>query len=447
MQRRSIFGGLLVILLGLLFLLHYFVPGLGVGRIFSRYWPVLLILWGVAKLVDHLTSRRSDQARPPLLSGSEAALLALILVVGGGMFVYEIIQQKDPGLTCNIHLFGQRYSQSQELPPKTIPSGTHLTITTSRGNITVRGGEGNDVRVTVNESAYGASERGAQAAMKPVKVVIEQSSDGYAIHPQNQEDSSAEVSVDLDVQVPKKVKLTANASRGDITISGVTGSITAGTSSGDMEIHGVGGDVEAHLQKGDARISNVTGNLRIEGRGNEIEVTDVQGDATLAGEFYGPIRIRNVASTTHYSSARSDITLLHLTGRLELDSGQVSISDVAGTAKISTRNKDIDVENVAGRLEISDMHGDIQVRFSNPPHEEVNIGNESGGVDLTLPARSSFQIFAASRSGEVESDFEDPGLKPSNDNETGKLAGRFGSLGPKITIGTSYGTIYLRKSA
>jgi hypothetical protein len=73
--------------------------------------------------------------------------------------------------------------------------------------------------------------------------------------------------------------------------------------------------------------------------------------------------------------------------------------------------------------------------------------NESGEVDLTLPAKSNFEISAVSRSGEVQSDFEDPSLKQVNDSDTGRLTGRIGTRGPKITIVTSYGTIYLRRSS
>jgi DUF4097 and DUF4098 domain-containing protein YvlB len=201
------------------------------------------------------------------------------------------------------------------------------------------------------------------------------------------------------------------------------------------------------LAKGDARITDVRGSVRITGRGNEIEVTDVAGDATLEGEFYGPIRVRNVTKTTHYTSQKSDLTLLHLTGRLELDSGEIDISDVSGAAKINTHNKDLDVENVAGRLDISDMHGDIKVSYAQPPREEIKITNDSGEVDVTLPAKSNFEVSAVSRSGEIQSDFEDASPKDADDKETARLNAKVGAHGPKITIVTSYGTIYLRKSS
>ena len=72
------------------------------------------------------------------------------------------------------------------------------------------------------------------------------------------------------------------------------------------------------------------------------------GDATFEGEFFGPIRVRNVTKTTRYASEKADLTLVHMTGRLELDSGEIDVSDVSGSAKLTTHDKDMDVENVAG---------------------------------------------------------------------------------------------------
>src|SRR3984893_1600414 len=86
------------------------------------------------------------------------------------------------------------------------------------------------------------------------------------------------------------------------------------------------------------------------------------------------------------------------------------------------------------------------VSYTNPPHEQGNIFNDTGEVALMLPSQSSFEVSAESRSGEVENDFEGPSLKTANDEGTGRLYGTFDSRGTKITIVTCYGTIYLGKS-
>ena len=48
-KGRKIFWGIVLVLVGLFILFH----NLGfVGRDIIRFWPVLLILWGIKKLVD-----------------------------------------------------------------------------------------------------------------------------------------------------------------------------------------------------------------------------------------------------------------------------------------------------------------------------------------------------------------------------------------------------------
>ena len=447
-QQSSIFAGLLLILLGALFLLHRFDPDLGIGHLIARYWPVLLIVWGVAKLFDHVSAQRAGRARPPVLSGGEAALLVLLVVVLGWIWVVDFIHMKHPQLEADgIGLFSHRHSDNEVLPSQSVPAGAQVTVQTGHGDLTIHAGDVNEIRVEVNKSGSAPSESSARERMKGVRVVIEHSDAGYIVHPVNQEQASGNVSVDLDVELPKRVTLIATSARGDISISGIGGAISASTQNGDIAIHDAGSDVNIQLQKGDVRVSDVPGNLRISGKGSQIDISDVAGDALIEGDFFGPIRVRNVKNTTHYASQRTDLTLLHLTGQLELDSGDIEISDVAGFAKIATHNQDIDVENVAGRLDISNSHGDIRVRYSDPPHEDINVVNDSGEIDLTLPSNSSFQIAAASRSGEVQSDFEDASLRLANESDTGRLNGTVGSHGPRITLTTSYGTIYLHKSS
>jgi hypothetical protein len=446
-QRSSIFSGLLLIVLGILFLLARFHPDLGIWHLFWRFWPVLIILWGIAKLVDHFSAQRAGESRPPLLTGGEAALLILIVFVLAGMGIYTKIREKHPDMNIDLDVFNHKSSQSEELPPKTIPAGAHVMVTTALGNIVAHVGDRDDLRVSVSETAEASNESTAEELLKSLKVVIEQTRDGYSVHPVNQEADNGHVSVDFDVTLPKSVSLAADSRHGDVSISGLAGAVTATTQTGNIEVHNIGSDVSAQLTKGDARIDDISGSVHITGRGNEIELNDVAGDATVQGEFFGPVRIRNVTKTTHYTSQAGDLTLSHLTGRLELDSGDISVSDVAGFAKLATHDKDIEVENVAGRLDIAGTHGDIKVIYAQPPREEINIANGTGEVDVTLPAKSTFEISAISRSGDIQSDFEAPGLKPADDNGTGRLTGKVGASGPKISIVTSYGTIYLRKSS
>src|SRR5208282_5949034 len=444
-RRSSIFTGLLLILLGTIFLLDRFNPLLGIGHLIRLFWPVLIILWGVAKLIDHLAARRGGQPSPSFLSGGEAALMILLAFVLTAFVLRDWIHERYPDLDFEIGL-SLPYSQSRQLAPETIPAGAHVMIETARGKIAVHAGGGSDIRVGVNESASASSETAADERMKNAEVVIEHTGDGYSIHPLRQRDVRGAVTVDLDIELPKTASVEVNTGHGDIQISGVAGSVIARTAGGDIEIHDAGSDVTADLQKGDAKIAGVAGNLKLTGRGKDVDLSNIAGDATVEGAFVGDIRASSVAKTIRSTSPWADVTITHLTGRLEADSGDIEISDAGGPLKLITHNKDIDVKNVSGRIEIVNTHGDVKVSYSASPRDDLTITNDSGDADVAMPAASSFAVSAVSKSGEVESDFENASLKISNEGDHGQISGKFGAAGPTITITTTYGTIHLRKA-
>jgi Putative adhesin len=447
-RRSSVSSGLLLIALGVILLLYRFEPGLHIGHLLRIYWPLLIIFWGILKLVDHVVARGDGASGAAPAQAGEVLLLIFAILVLAGYGFHDWLRTKYPDMGIDFGPFSQQFTRSKELSPQEIPVGAHVILSTGRGNITVHTGDENTLSVTANESARGTTESNADEDMNKVPVVIEKTKDGYAVHPVNQKNSDHQVDVDLDVEVPKSVSITATSDHGDISVAGIAGAISASTQKGDFDIHDSGSDVNIEMHEGDARISDVAGNVQVIGRGAEIEVSDVTGNATLEGDFFGPVHLRNITKTTHYTTPRDTLTLVNMTGRLELDSDSIQLSDVAGAANLLTHNRDLDVENVTGRLDIVDTHTSVTVRYSDPPRQDLNITNDSGSVDVTLPSSSNFEVAAASRGGEIDNDFETSSLKAVNEADTGKLNGKFGGpQGPKITITTSYGTIFLHKTA
>jgi DUF4097 and DUF4098 domain-containing protein YvlB len=449
-QRNSIFAGALLVLLGLIFLLDQFNPLFGIGHLIRTYWPVLLILWGVAKLIDHLAPR-GGQSRPPILSGGEALLLVLVAFILAGFVFRDALRERFPDFGVEMPGFHESYSRKQDLPPSTLPAGSHVTIDTARGDVTVHSSQGNELLVSANDTTWAPIQSAADDRMKDVQVIVEHSGNDYRIHPLHQNDYHDAVNVDLNVQLPKTAVVWATTGHGDIDASGISG-IDARTGHGDVNIQDAGGDVNVEMQGGDARITRLTGNLHVSGRGNDLAIEQVSGNATVEGAFIGSIDVQRVQQTVRLISPWADISLEHLLGQMQVDHSDINVTNVAGAATIETHNKDVTVSGVAGKLAIADVHGDIQVTYAKPPQADASITDDSGEVEFTLPAKSNFSISAVSRQGEIDSDFEDPSLLMAHQENTGRLEGKFGASGttiastPTISIATSYGTISLRKA-
>jgi Putative adhesin/Domain of unknown function (DUF5668) len=444
-NRGSIFTGFLLIVLGALFLVDRFDPAFRLGHWIRIYWPLLIILWGVAKLIDHLLTRREPGRRPPFLSGGEAALLILLAFVLSGFAFRDWIRDHYPDFEIEVPPFHQSYTLDRQLEPRPIAPGAHLVIETEHGDLSIHAGTDDLLRVRAKESAWAPTKSAADEQLQNVQITIDEKGSTYRIRP-NPSTWPAHLGVDLDVTVPKDATVEADTQHGGIEISGISGGAVARSADGDIRIEGVGGDVALDLEKGDAKISAVSGNVKLTGRGNDIELANISGDVTAEGAFLGALDASNLPKTIRWLSPWADLTVQGLSGRLEADSGDVAISGAGGPMKLITHNKDIKVANVLGRIEIVNTHGDVEVSYASPPQEDLSVTNDSGDAEVTLPAASNFQISAISKSGEVQSEFGSEFLHTSNQNDRGEITGRIGTTGPRITIVTTYGTIDLNKT-
>src|SRR5512144_391070 len=63
LQRPSLLGGLLWTGLGVLFLLRNFSIGPDLWQMAARYWPILLILLGLGKIIDYFRQKEGVSIR------------------------------------------------------------------------------------------------------------------------------------------------------------------------------------------------------------------------------------------------------------------------------------------------------------------------------------------------------------------------------------------------
>jgi hypothetical protein len=445
-RRRSIFGGLFFIVVGILLLMGTLRADIRVWDLIGRYWPMLLILWGVAKLIDYFAARSSGEAPPRTFSGGEIFLV--ILLIGFGATVNGIIKfgENNP-FWEDADWWGEPFTFSEEVKSsEPVKAGSVVRVTNYRGEVSIVPEDTAEVRVVVKKTVRAMNDADAEGFAKSTVVQVISVPSGFEVKPEIKHEHYRRVRLDMEIHVPRQVSVEVSTDRGGVQVNGIAGSVTANTVRGDVEIRSVGGEVRADLKGGNVRIQDVKGRVQISGRGSEVEVADVAGEAVIQGEFYGPIRAKNVSKEVHFLSQRSDVTISQLPGRMEIGSGQLEVYDTPGNITCTTRNKDIVLENVAGRIRIENRRGNIEARLREAPTEEIEIANESGRVELSLPAKSTFEITATSRQGEVETDFEGLQSKTSRDDRTTSVEGKVGAKGPRIQLKTTYGGVHIRKA-
>lgn len=447
-RRLSIFSGVLWILVGSLLLLIQLRPDLGGWSLFRTYWPVILIVWGLAKLFDAMAARRAGEPTPRTFGAGEVFLLILVLMIGGTVSGVSWLRDQGGDIDILLGPWEHEYSFSEEVKStQPVKEDARIQITADRGNITVHPEETPEIRVVVNKTAIGNDENKAKERASQVAVVVEETGGGYEIRTKRDARGRTRVRVNLEVHVPRRATVRAKTERGDIQIAGLVGAATASAHRGDIHIRDVGGDVEVEARHGDIHVLGARSGVKVSGRGGEVEVAEVGGEVGIQGEFRGPIRLKNVAKEARYLSRRTDLTITQLPGRMEMGGGNLEIYDTPGSVLVTTKDKDIVLENVGGRIQVQNRHGNVEVRLAQAPKEEVDISNESGSVELALPGNASFELTATARNGDVESEFEGPELKKTETDGDSSLQGKLGAKGPRITLKTSYGTVRLRKKS
>jgi len=443
-RGSSFFPGLLLLFVGLLLLLHNY-RGVSIGEVIGHWWPLILIFWGGIKLYERMAASRAGDPSAAKITGGEVFLVVGLLSLLGIVVAVDYARENLPGH----REWGNSIGFDLDVAPMEVPRDARITIHNGRGNVTVRPSDEAQIRVSGKKNAKAWNENDAQQAADRVGMEIVKNGDGYEIHPSGVSAGDSRISFDLDVMVPKKASLTIRNEKGNITVADMAKAINVTNGVGDIEIHDTGGDVDIETRKSDVKVSDTKGSIKISGHGGQISVSGATGGLTIDGEFSGPIRADKIAKGVRFISHRTDLTLSQLAGHLEASPGHLEIYDAPGSLNVRTQD-DITLENTGGRVKIDNRRGNVEIRFSSPPKDDIEIDNASAGITLSLPESSSFEIVADCHSGDIDSEFQADSLKLTSGTKSGDshLEGKYGSgRGPKIILKTSYGSISIHKTS
>ena len=451
-RRGSIFWALTLIGVGCIFLWQNFDPTIHPWQVIAKFWPILIIFWGLSKLIDYVQAQaHPDTIPPPLFSGSEVVLLVLILVMG--TIVSKVVLHPwqqwgwhiDDDEISNIFLNSYSYTQTFSQPVHGTP---HLVLGDQRGDLEIRGADQAAIDVMAKESIRAEDEIAAKKMSDSLKLEVAEEAGHYVLRSNRHSlpDEGRRITVDLSLRVPKATTCEVDSQSGDIAVDGLNGDQTLATHKGDVRATDVQGLVKIHKSGGSTEVRGAKGSVELDGHGDDIEIADVSDTVTVHGEFSGALQFRNVAQTLRYESSRTKMTAQKLSGRLNMEVGSLEVNGIDGPFEVTTRQKDVTVNGFKHSVHITDNNGQITLQTSTPPTHDIQVESKNGAVELTLPPGSSFQIEADSHHGEVECDFSGPGLKVAREGDTPSITGSYGKGGPMIHINTDYGAIHILRA-
>ena len=454
-RRGTIFWALTLIAVGGLFLYHNFNPELHPWHIIAKYWPLMIIFWGLSKLIDYLqASRHPETTPPPLFSASEVILLFLILLTGTIVSRIVLRPAHEWPSALGIHvddedfarMFLNTYSFSETVTLPAKPD-VHLIVEDQHGDLEIKPGDQPVIEAVVKKEIHAENEEAAKKLADQIKVEIAEQAGSYVVRSNRASlpGDARFVRLDLVLHVPKGTSADITSERGEVLVDGLKGNQTINAQRGDVRVANVEGLVRIHKSGGSATLRDIKGNVDVDGRGSDIEATDVTGAATVSGEFSGSVQFANVGQSVRFSSSRTDLTAQKLTGKLNMELGSLEVRGVEGPFEISTRQKDITLDDFKHSVKITSSNGDVRLSTRTAPTQPVQVDLKKGEITIDLPGKSSFQVEANSQHGQVECDFSAPTLSVKKEGEIPSITGSYGKGGPLIRLNTSYGTIHLQR--
>jgi hypothetical protein len=438
-----------LIVIGTIFLLTT-MRVLSVGKLahlFASYWPLLLILWGVIKIVEHQRAQSGGYRSSGIGAGG---VLLIVMIVVFGLIASQLQRVNWSGLRDEINvddgdfpnIFGETFNYDDHLE-QNFPADASLKVIDTHGAVSVHASDDNKITVIVRKR-IGADNQGDgdkyNTESKPTittiggLVTLNANVEAAGDHP---------VETDLDISIPRKAAVTISSRRGDVNVSGRSGNIDIAAQHGDTSVDDVTANVKVSQEKGSVKVEQVTGDVQVGGRMSDVTVTDVKGSVQLEGEFQESVKLERIAKTITFKSSRTDMEFSRLGGSLDLNSDELHADEVAGPVRLTTRSKNIRLEAVSGDVRLKDDNGTVELIMHSLGN--VQIDNRNGDVQLAVPEKSSFRLDARTRGGEIQSDF--PELKVSNDEHEAKASGSVGNGSSHIVITNEHEGIEIRKAS
>jgi len=428
-----------LVIIGGLFLWRNFHPEAPIYEIFALYWPFLLVLWGLLRLIEIAWPGSPWKSG---FSGGEIVLIVLVCIFGSAMWAgyRNGIHWNGEGLS----VFGNEYDYPVSV--KAPAAGMkRIVFDIARGNIKVTGADTQEVVVSGNKviRSLGRDEADRINTNTPLEIVPEgdhllvtaNRSQGY---------DNQRVSDDIEVTIPRTMAILARNRRGDFEIGDMDGDVDIGGARGDVRLSRLGGNARVEVSHSDTiRAVDVKGHIDVQGEGSDLSLENVQGQVTINGAFSGTLDFKNLAKPLEFEGARN--TELHVEavpGNISMDMGEFTANGLVGPVRFVTRSRDIKIGRFSQTMTVETEHGNIELD-PGMPVPAIDARSGAGNIELTLPEKAAFHLEATAERGDATNDFGEQ-IQKESFGRSASLKGKVGD-GPSIRLIASHGEVEVRK--
>ncbi len=440
----SIIGPLILVSIGVIALLIIW-GGLSAEQFwawYGRWWPVLLIAAGLGLLAEWFVDQRREV--PVRRGGGFVGILILLAFVG-------VISGIANNHWNNWHnnwgdhddfnsMFGRpQHDQEQDVLHTTVPANATIQIENPRGDVSITAGDGPNVEVRAHQIAYANSDAEAKKIFEGEKADVTVSGGTVIVKSPGHNDGA----MNLTVVVPKNASVNVEAGRGDVSAAGLGAGATISASRGDVHLSNIDGSVQVHFSsnKGDFSAHQVTGDITADGKCNDLTLSEIKGKVTINGDIFGETHFENLTGGVHLHTSITDLQFGDLPGDLTLNDEDLHITEAKGGVRVTTHSKNIDLTQVSGDTYVDDRDGNISIEPAGNYGVEARNSHGHGDIELTLPQNASATVDGRTRNGDIVSDFP----LSVNGDESKTISGKIGGGQAKITLNTDVGDLRIKR--
>ena len=504
-KPRSPLVGMLLIIVGVLFLAARFQPGLNALQVYGRYWVLLLLVFAGVELTRYYSHRHTEG--PPPRVFTPLRVLVVLMIVLTGVLANRVANKPSllsalrlPGFLNGLRdsVVGEAYTfADQPVFRDNIKQGMIVSVNNRYGSVKVTGG-GSTLRAALTKGVRGWSQEDARKIADRIGLLVSQTSDGLSITT-NRDQINEQFTTDILVEVPSNIGVSITDSYGSVTVNGVQGGLSAKVSYGQTDLAGIKGDVNLALSYSDVTASNIEGDLTIAGAkrarisnvtgavdltsstasNGSVELRDISGhvrvnapfcritahgldqtaelstehssiDVTRAANLvidapHSDVRAKNIDGDVRVLSSNSNLQISSVAGGLQVQAQQTSVNaeDIKGSIVIETTHGDVVVKNFFEDVRVETSYRDVTLSTSAEPAGDIKVNNNHGQIKLLLPQSSRFNLDAESANGQIQP----IGFSQLAPRMRNSLVSEMGLAGPTIKLRTSFKKIIIQAIA
>ncbi len=452
--KSSLLGGIFWTAVGAIGLLD-FLGVVGFFSFFGSYWPALLIVFGIGKIIDFYRFSGGLQFR----AGEVVGVLALMFL--------GFVAGKIGGLGPEFRTFADwphawvwdeqdRARARIESHQQTAAIGIEaIQIENRFGDIQVESGLEDKIDVGLTAVVRGQSERRANEIGRKIELSMQREGKLIKIGTNRAENQDRDypLSTHLRVLLPKQTRVNVNNENGSVTVQGITAAVQVANSYGPVTIELVTGAVDAKNRYAATTVRNIKGDVTIENRRGHIRLEEVTGNVTASTDYesvdaeqingqldinnhFGDVRVRmaegpvtikspgsgvdvsNIKKPVYIENSHKGVRVNELADTLELDTsyGGVSLSRIDGAITVRASSSEISVKDIrkgitvqgsGSKVALAGGVGPIKIatslrevaleRFTGP----AEVQNEYGEIVLSPDAPLTGSLIASNRNGEI----------------------------------------------